>query len=124
MHLHYLTLQKQTQALQHLIGCTITGAYTQRKNEWTIALAEAEQGRGCLQLCSDSQFPYILYLENTHRGKNSTDVIPEIIGQTISEIALLPGERIIEILFADWECRLLLQLFTARTNFFHSKEKK
>jgi predicted ribosome quality control (RQC) complex YloA/Tae2 family protein len=119
MHLHYLTLQRQTEFLRDIItGAKILDSYTQVKNEWVIALHSAGAERGFLQLSCDGQYPYIVFLEQRFRGKNSATVMEEIIGKKITEIRLLPGERIIEILFEDSEIILLLQFFTARTNFF------
>lgn len=114
MHLHHLTLQRQTEFLRDQIsGAKIIDSFTQVKNEWVIALEE-----GCLQLSCDGQYPYIIHLEQCHRGKNSTEVMSEIIGLRIADLHLLPGERIIEISFENSEMILLLQFFTARTNFF------
>lgn len=115
MHLHYLTLQRQTEFLRDkILGAKIVDSYTQVKNEWVITLEEG----GCLQLSCDGQYPYIIFLEQGHRGKNSTEVMSEIIGLRIADLRLLPGERIIEISFENSEMVLLLQFFTARTNFF------
>lgn len=114
MHLHHLTLQRQTEFLRDtILSAKIVDSFTQIKNEWVIALEE-----GCLQLSCDGQYPYIIYLEQCNRGKNSTEVMSEIIGLRIADLRLLPGERIIEISFDDSETLLLLQFFTARTNFF------
>ncbi len=116
MHLHYQTLFRQILTLNDLAaGKTIADAFTQRKNEWILQLADDE---GCLQLCTDAQYPYLLFLARSNRGKNSADVMTELAGKTIESFSLLPGERIAEVSFVDWEHRLLLQFFTARSNFF------
>ena len=119
MHLHYFTLSRQSDFLHPLLsGSVITDSYTQRKNEWVIALSRTGQEAGVLQLCCDGQFPYILHLDHSRRGDNSTGVMEELVGWEIAGIGILPGERIIEITFRGREERLLLQFFTARSNFF------
>lgn len=119
MHLHYLTLSRQTAHLRPLLtGVVITDSYTHRKNEWVITLSRARQEAGALQLCCDGQFPYILHLDHSRRAANSTGVMEEISGWEITGITIMPGERIIEITFRERGERLWLQLFTARSNFF------
>lgn len=119
MHLHHLTLARQTAFLhRRLTGAAVIDSYTQRKNEWVIALSKAGKEAGVLQLCCDGQFPYILHLDHSRRGDNSTGVMEEIRGWEIAAIAILPGERIIEISFREREERLWLQFFTTRSNFF------
>ncbi|HQU71606.1 MAG TPA: NFACT family protein, partial [Calditrichia bacterium] len=71
-----------------------------------------------LLLGCDGQFPFVLFSEQTRRGKNSTDIMPELIGKTIETVAMQPGDRVMEIRFSDCPDRLLLQLFTHRANFF------
>lgn len=120
MHLHHLTLQRQTEFLRDtILNAKIVDSYTQVKNEWIIALED-----GCLQLSCDGQYPYMIFLEQYHRGKNSTEVMSEIIGLRIADLHLLPGERIIEISVDNSEMILLLQFFTARTNFFLLDSKR
>lgn len=119
MHLHHLTLQRQTEYLRaQIIGAQIADSYTQLKNEWIIELNGAGEGEGCLQLGCDAQYSYILFSERSQRGKNSTNVMDELLGLSIADIRLLPGERIIEILFEQSANILLLQFFTAHSNFF------
>lgn len=118
MHIHHLTLQRQTNFLRNKItGAKITDSYTQLKNEWIIAL-ELKGQEGYLQLSCDARYPYIVFLEQNRRAKNSTEVMAEIIGLAIAEMRLIPGERIIEIRFENSPLFLLLQFFTVRTNFF------
>ncbi len=119
MHLHYFTLERQVNYLRSkILNLTIAESYSQRKNEWIIGLTAQGQGRGFLQLSSDAQNPYILWMESNHRNKASADVMEELISSQIAAIVLLPGERIIQIGFKETPHRLLLQFFTARTNFF------
>ncbi len=119
MHLHHLTLQRQTEYLRtEITGAQIADSYTQLKNEWIIVLGRGGEEDGCLQLGCDAQYPYILLSEHSRRGKNSTTVMEELPGLIIADIHLLPGERIIEIRFERSENILLLQFFTAHTNFF------
>lgn len=119
MHLHYLTLQRQVKFLRSMVlQHTISESYTQRKNEWIIGLEQNGQGSGYLQLSCDAQFPYILFMEHNRRAKNSTDVMPHLIGRKIRDINLLPGERIVTIHFEDDLSELFLQFFTTRSNFF------
>lgn len=102
MHLHYLTLSRQTAHLRPLLtGVVITDSYTHRKNEWVITLSRARQEAGALQLCCDGQFPYILHLDHSRRAANSTGVMEEISGWEITGITIMPGERIIEITFRE-----------------------
>jgi predicted ribosome quality control (RQC) complex YloA/Tae2 family protein len=119
MHLHYLTLHRQTEFLRgKILGARIVDSYTQVKNEWVIALQSAEAETGFLQLSCDGLYPYLIFLEQRFRGKNSATVMEEIFGNKITQMQLLPGERIIQIQFENSAMILLLQFFTARTNFF------
>ncbi len=119
MHLHYLTLKRQVDFLNgKLPGCLLADSFTQRKNEWVIALATREQAAGNLLLSCDGQYPAILWLDRQNRGKNSTNVMAELIGKRIASISILPSERVVKVLFEASEVVLFLQLFTARGNFF------
>lgn len=114
MHLHYITLLRQVEFLRPKItGTVIADSYSQNKNEWVIALPG-----GGLQLSCDAQFPFILWTEQRHRAKNSTEVLDSLIGLQINDIALMPGERIIKITFAESPHTLIIKLFTAGSNFF------
>ena len=119
MHLHYLTLKRQVEFLSaKLPGCVLADSYTQRKNEWVIALSTREQAAGNLLLSCDGQYPAILWLDQQNRGKNSTNVMAELIGKRVASINILPSERVVKVLFEAPGIVLILQFFTARSNFF------
>lgn len=119
MHLHYLTLGRQAAFLNgQLHGQKIVASYTQRRNEWMLICRGYGQSEGCLQLSCDGRFPYALWLENPHRSKISTDVLPEVVGLQIAGVAIIPGERILKLWFRQADLVLILQFFTGRSNFF------
>ncbi len=119
MHLHYLTLKRQTEFLNGILpGCIIADSFTQRKNEWLIVVSNPNQWSGNLLLSSDGQFPAVLWLDQQRRGKNSTTVMAELLGKRISSIRILPFERVIKLLFDASEMALIGQFFTGRSNFF------
>ncbi|MGH1363814.1 MAG: Rqc2 family fibronectin-binding protein [Calditrichia bacterium] len=125
MHLHYLTLVRQTRILhESLVNCKVIDAYTQLKHECRFILQSASGEEFCLQCSSHPQYPYVLLLSGVKRKSNSTTVLPELIGKTIQTISILQNERLIDVDFFDEGIRLVLQLFTNRTNFLVVDEEE
>jgi predicted ribosome quality control (RQC) complex YloA/Tae2 family protein len=114
MHLHLLTLKRLiAEIAPKLIDATITASYTQVKNEWILSLSNGND----IHLSCQPQLPYLLLTPQQKRVKNSTDVLTALIGQQISDISVMPGDRIVLIRFLDSDYQLYLQLFTANSQF-------
>ncbi len=119
MFLHYFTLKRQIQFLRdELLGGTIRSSFTQMKNEQIL---EVETGSGKLWhllLSAHPAYPTMLLREPGRRARNSTDVLPELIGQRIASLELLPYERVAVFRFAEKDIELYVQLFRNHANFF------
>lgn len=119
MHLHYLTLERQVDYLAPLLeGARIADSYTQRKNEWVLVLHREDRPSGCLHISVDGQYPCILFLDVSSRARNSTDIMPDLNGQSFGGVHLFPGDRVVSLALAGQDQRLLVQLFTHRANVF------
>lgn len=118
MQLHYLTLLRQVAFLhQELAGWEIVDAYSQLRNECRFILRGSAGDEKCLQCSSHPQFPYVLLLSVPKRKQNSAPILSELTGKKVKSISILQNERLIDIDFENSELRLVLQLFTNRTNF-------
>ncbi|MEJ2636426.1 MAG: NFACT family protein [Calditrichia bacterium] len=119
MELHYLTLKRQAALLNdRLKNGRITASFTQQKNE-QIMQVEAPDGKTWhLLLSADSRYPAALLKTPAARSKNSTDVIPQLLQQTISDIHLVEGERILVIDFEGNQFHYFLHMFRNQANIF------
>jgi predicted ribosome quality control (RQC) complex YloA/Tae2 family protein len=114
MHLHLLTFKRLiAEIAPKITGATITASYTQAKNEWILSLSNGYD----LHLSCQPQLPYLLLAPQQKRAKNSTDVLTALIGQQISNVSVMPNDRIVLMSFKDREHILYLQLFTANSQF-------
>ena len=119
MELHYFTLKRQSAALSAaLAGGKVRATFTQQKNEQIIRIETPAGVLRDLIVSVDSRYPFLLLQEPGKRAKNSTDVLSELIGCEIRKIALLPGERVAEILFKATSLKLLVRLFRNNANVF------
>ncbi|MEL6823123.1 MAG: NFACT family protein, partial [Calditrichota bacterium] len=118
MQLHYLTLLRQVAYLhQELSGWEIVDAYSQLRNECRFVLRGPEGEEKCLQCSSHPQYPYVLLLSVPKRKQNSAPILSELLNKTVKSISILHNERLIDVDFEETDNRLVLQLFTNRTNF-------
>lgn len=119
MELHYLTLKRQSEFLRDVLtDAEIHSSYTQKKNEQIIQLKTTRSESAELLLSADAQYPFIIMKSASKRVRNSTDIMPEIVGQIFSNIEIMPSERIIICHFHNNKFRLYLQFFRNQSNFF------
>lgn len=119
MHLHFLTLKRQTDFLREKIAsASIQDSFTQVKNEWILHLLLPEKEEFFLQLSCHPRFPFIIINDSIKRQKNSTVVMEELPGSVITDLQIVPGERILEMTFDKTGQKLMLHFFTTNSNFF------
>lgn len=56
--------------------------------------------------------------DSIKRQKDSTKVMEELIGLTIADLQILPGERILRMDFDQVDLKLIIHLFSTNSNFF------
>lgn len=119
MELHYLTLKRQSEFLRDILtDAEIHSSYTQKKNEQIIQLKTTRPESTELLLSADAKYPFIIMKSVSRRVRNSTDVMPEIVGQIFSTVEILSSERIIICHFHNNRFKLYLQFFRNQSNFF------
>ena len=119
MHLHFLTLKRQADFLQERISsAVIQDSFTQTKNEWILQLDLPDGNEKYLQLSCHPRFPFIILNDSIKWQKNSTTVMEELLGLKISNLKIIPGERIIRMHFENTDLRLIIHFFTTNSNFF------
>ncbi len=98
---HYFTLKKLVEELKSLVGLKLIECFSQEKD--TIELAFFNY-KDIIYLKYNSQSKYAsLYLDkNFARARsNSVDLMPEIVGDTLQNISLIPNDRIIKLEFIN-----------------------
>jgi len=119
MHLHFLTLKRQTDFLEERItDATIQDSFTQVKNEWILHLLLPDKKQSFLQLSCHPRFPFMIINDSIKRQKNSTTVMSELLESKIRDLQIVSGERILEMAFDKTGQKLMLHLFTTNSNFF------
>ncbi len=71
-----------------------------------------------LQLSCHPRFPFVILNDSIKRQQNSTTVLEELLALRISDLQIMPGERILRMDFDDSELKLIIHLFTSNSNFF------
>lgn len=94
---HTYTLQKVTENLQNLCGFQIIECFSQDRDTLIISLYNGNF-LSYIQFSCDSQLASILIRNKFERARaNSVDLFPEIIGDTIKEVAISQWDRIISL---------------------------
>lgn len=125
---HYFTLRALARELRPAItGAAIEEVFTQQKNELIISLSPSPRTHEEGVVIAASVTPGFNYVVLPHRlsraKRNSVDLFPTIIGSTIDEIDVPPGERIIT-LHLGGNRRLLFRMFdTAESNILLTGER-
>src|SRR5436190_19280961 len=106
MVIHYFTLQALCNELSEILaGMQIREVFTQQKNELVMLLSPAGSGES-KALCVSVQpnFNYFFLRNDFKRAKrNSSDLFPSIIDQTLSGLSLAGLDRTIEAKFSGNE---------------------
>lgn len=119
MELHYLTLKRQADYLStHLLEGVIEDSYSQKKNEQMVVIKSATGKMLELILSADPLLPFIILRPAQKRARLSTNVMPDLIGKTITQITISDMDRILSFAFAATDEILKCQFFRHRTNFF------
>lgn len=119
MHLHFLTLKRQTDFLaERIAGTTVLDSFTQVKNEWVLHFLLPNQDESFLQLSCHPRFPFVIINDSIRRQKNSTIVMEELLQTRITDLRIVRGERIFEMTLDASGKKLVLHLFAANSNFF------
>ncbi len=105
---HYYTLAKIVEELQLLKGLQLTECFTQEKNSLVMTFLDREK-EFYLQYSGDTRLGGIYLRANfTRARKNTIDLFREIIMQRLKDVLLLPNERIIKMIFDDYELYFLV----------------
>lgn len=98
---HYYTLQKIVEDLQFLCGCELVECYTQDKDSAVLVFYDQVKFYA-LQFSADTQYASLYLRTNFSRAKkNTVDLFPDLIGETIQNISLMKADRIIQIEFIN-----------------------
>ncbi|NIT99812.1 MAG: hypothetical protein GWN01_02360, partial [Nitrosopumilaceae archaeon] len=101
-----------------IVGTAIQNSFTQVKNEWILHLVSPQGEEIFLQLSCHPRFPFVILNDSIKRQQNSTTVLEELLALRISDLQIMPGERILRMDFDDSELKLIIHLFTSNSNFF------
>jgi predicted ribosome quality control (RQC) complex YloA/Tae2 family protein len=103
MLLHYYTLfHVATELRMNAGGAYCTACFTQEKN--TLHLAFERDRREVVFECNlDSRNGALLVKQNFHRArKNTLDCFPELVGRTLTDVQVLPNERVLMLVLPPY----------------------
>ncbi len=92
---HYYTLLRLAKSFQNLIGFRVTECFTQEKDTVTIELSDGSNTE-TLHFSADPKFCSIYLRYNFSRaGKNTTDLMPELLGDYLQDITVKDNDRVL-----------------------------
>jgi len=108
---HHYTLEHIARALTDLAGASVVEVYTQEKFSIVLRLS-GEHTEHTLSVSVDPSVGCITLLDAAHRArKNTLDVFPALLGQTLAAATKHPDDRIITLWFSSHQ--LHVQLYSA-----------
>jgi predicted ribosome quality control (RQC) complex YloA/Tae2 family protein len=105
---HIFTLQKLTEELTVLIGCKVIECWSQDKDQVIIAFYNGSEVHH-LQIMTDTNLASVFQRHSGDRArKNNTDLLPNLIGDTLQNISIVPGDRILVLEFNSHKLNIFL----------------
>ena len=118
MHTNYYFLRQLALALtERLGGAQVTSCFSQEKDELVVGLVLADGGEFWLRAQLGAAFPTLALPEHFHRARqNSVDLLPELLGCTVASAEAWPGDRVLQLNFAENGAMLAVKLYGPRPN--------
>jgi predicted ribosome quality control (RQC) complex YloA/Tae2 family protein len=116
MHNNYYFLRQLAPALTHqLAGYKVVTCFSQERDELVVGLAD-DAAEFWLKAQLSATFPALALPETFHRARaNSVDLLPDLLGQEVSAVSVLPQDRVLQFRFRS-SASLLLKLYSPRPN--------
>ena len=114
---HIYTLQRISDELNILTGCTLEECFTQEKD--TCIMAFSGNGKEYyLQFSADTKLSSVFLRKNFRRAKkNTANLFPDVTGEVLQRISVPPNDRIIRFKFSLTEMTGIL-FGGAQSNLF------
>ncbi len=118
MHTNYYFLRQLSPALtDQLRGYRVASCFSQEKDELVIGLLGDTGQEFWLKAQLGAAFPALALPETFQRARqNSVDLLPELLGLTVAEVAAWPQDRVLQITFAEHGATLAFKLYGPRPN--------
>ncbi|GAB3636150.1 NFACT RNA binding domain-containing protein [Hymenobacter arcticus] len=118
MHTNYYFLRQLAPALTaQLRGYRVASCFSQEKDELVIGLLSETGNEFWLKAQLGAAFPALALPETFHRARqNSVDLLPELLGRTVTHVTVWPQDRVLQFTFAEDEATLVFKLYGPRPN--------
>jgi len=118
VHTNYYFLRQLSPALtDQLRGYRVASCFSQEKDELVIGLLGDTGQEFWLKAQLGAAFPALALPETFQRARqNSVDLLPELLGLTVAEVAAWPQDRVLQITFAEHGATLAFKLYGPRPN--------
>ncbi len=114
---HIYTLQRISEELKILTGCTLEECFTQEKDT-CIMVFSGEKKEYYLQFSADTKLSSVFLRKNFRRAKkNTVNLFPDVTGEVLQDISVPPNDRIIRFQFSLTEMTGIL-FGGAQSNLF------
>ena len=118
MHTNYYFLRQLAPALTaQLRGYRVASCFSQEKDELVIGLLNYAVKEFWLKAQLGAAFPALALPETFQRARqNSVDLLPELLGRTVTKVTAWPQDRVLQFTFAEERATLVFKLYGPRPN--------
>jgi predicted ribosome quality control (RQC) complex YloA/Tae2 family protein len=118
MHTNYYFLRQLAPALTaQLRGYRVASCFSQEKDELVISLLSDTGAEFWLKAQLGAAFPALALPETFQRARqNSVDLLPELLGRTVTKVTAWPQDRVLQFTFAEDRATLIFKLYGPRPN--------
>jgi len=118
MHTNYYFLRQLAPALtERLQGYRVASCFSQEKDELVIGLLSPTGAEFWLKAQLGAAFPALALPETFQRARqNSVDLLPELLGCTVTAVTAWPQDRVLQFAFVEDDATLVLKLYGPRPN--------
>ena len=118
MHTNYYFLRQLAPALTaQLRGYRVASCFSQEKDELVIGLLSDTGAEFWLKAQLGAAFPALALPETFQRARqNSVDLLPELLGCTVTKVTAWPQDRVLQFTFAEERATLVFKLYGPRPN--------
>jgi predicted ribosome quality control (RQC) complex YloA/Tae2 family protein len=118
MHTNYYFLRQLAPALTaQLRGYRVASCFSQEKDELVIGLLNDAGQEFWLKAQLGAAFPALALPETFQRARqNSVDLLPELLGRTVTKVTAWPQDRVLQFTFAEERATLVFKLYGPRPN--------